>query len=384
MAFNENPFADDASVCLSVSSNLTTETLIEKAASATTTTTTTTTHPLACPIHTPIAMPTSLSKFGSTTAHNGKRSNVEIEEENTSAFIHAVCRLQEASAVAMATCSHLIHKWSGLDAKEAATTAIEAASSIPKHGPLDRRYWAKEISKFMDHDAMILQTLQTTTRTHVLVAGAVAGTALHVREHAVKRENLLPLSALQPESSAGAAALAPVQATLAEYTSGVITCAGSAPFVQNLKNVSPFAKTAANTVSNKQVKMQLRGMETYTGYRRENFILFEDHVARISSGAHTSAGQVQDCIYYAAWQAMVAARRLQELVDTAVVIARGRRPKAAGAMLSLLHRPQSTHVDDIDDDMKLLGEAQAACQQALTANQRVYNTVKYSSLLDSI
>ncbi|CAK7232788.1 hypothetical protein SCUCBS95973_008375 [Sporothrix curviconia] len=133
------------------------------------------------PLRTPVSMPKRLLSSMATaaddnTSNKKPKSPEEAEEEIASAFVHASCRLHEATAVATAACNHLIFEWSGLSPKDATAAAAAVAFRLPTKTPhiYRRRGFIAGANKKIQHDAMVLQTLLTAARVHVALAGVMA------------------------------------------------------------------------------------------------------------------------------------------------------------------------------------------------------------------
>ncbi|KAL1897969.1 hypothetical protein Sste5346_003822 [Sporothrix stenoceras] len=84
----------------------------------------------------------------------------EQEEELTSNFVNALCRLQTVKSKAMAVGDYLIREWSGLDdmnAYAATVAAADVATDLPEvvpSQPSRRREVLKESKKQMAHNAL--------------------------------------------------------------------------------------------------------------------------------------------------------------------------------------------------------------------------------------
>lgn len=132
----------------------------------------------------------------------------DVEEANTSSFVHAACRLHEAMAVVTAECNELISLWTGgLSAQEVATSTATTGKAARK--------------------AETLQTLLSAMQLLVAVTGAMAGMALDARAQAVAHGRLRPLSAFADSKSETAA-------TFAAYTGGTTATASTDSFEQVL------------------------------------------------------------------------------------------------------------------------------------------------------
>ncbi|CAK7225950.1 hypothetical protein SCUCBS95973_006038 [Sporothrix curviconia] len=202
------------------------------------------------------------------------------------------------------------------------------------------------------HDALALQTMLTVTRLHVKVGGAAAGIALERRRRALAAGGALPLSALPPQSPppsastpASTSTLHQTAATLAEYTGRITKYAAAEPILQSLEDNSEYAKQVSKSAVNKTIKRHLRKCDS---------LCFESKSELWDVGYDSPVGtplriKAQGGILKSMWLTLLAARRLEDLLETAT---------AAPAQ--------------DQGDTKLLEEARAACQQALDAIEAVY------------
>lgn len=374
----QDPFSDDASTCCSAQSDATTKPSGSMESQTSSTPAQPKLQATFDPLRTPISMPKRLLNSTATGANDNNSKNKpqspeESEEEMASAFVHAACRLHEATAVATAACNHLIFKWSGLSPKEATAAAVAVAFRLPLKAPpiYKRRGFIERANMKMQHDAMVLQTLLTAARVHVAVAGVMAGMALDAREFALAQNAVHALSACQNQNESEKNG-SQTAATLAAYTGPVSTWNDTSYIDLSLSNAARYAWCTARIVSNRQVRSQLfdlwqRKIETLKMLSK-----LKSDVSVVKTVEYASAYNVRNRIHDAVDEAFLAAKEILKLMDTASMLttdrcSRATRIKKATARV-LFHKPHTTDEDD------LLHQARRACQQALTAIQTVHES----------
>ena len=375
----QDPFSDDASSCCSAHSGTTTKPSVSLKSQATST------QPSFDPIRTPISMPPRFLNSTTTTAHLRVKSPEETEEIVTSAFVHAACRLHEATAVVTAVCNHLIFQWSGLLPSEAATAAAVVALRLPDtETPIDKRRETLKAAntgllKPMQYDAMVLQTLLTSARVPVMIAGVMAGKALDAREFALAQNTVLPLSAFQDGDDKKSAQTA---ATLAAFTNPMPTRCDIGYIKKGLWDATCCARLTAKLVSNKQVKSHLSDLRKHENQMLESFEKFKSLFSSINTNSSDAEYHVRSRIHDAVYMAYFSAEQLQQLVVMAYAVATDRRswetqPKHATSQV-LLYKTQTIGEDD------LLKQAREACQQATMAIHTVRHSIGNPDLLATL